>query len=119
MSRLYLTSEERLRFKKLLERVTPIFLYDHKSSLSFQVACKFLKDFIKPLSPISKTRQLIQEFLSQMENQVLDVKQRGEMETLLKELLQKEAEFNPPEILESQKISKSSLISFRADEMQR
>ncbi len=84
-ARLYLTQEERLRFKKLLERVTPSLLHDHELSLSFQVVRKRLSDFIEPLSPVSKTKELIQKLLFLMENRV-NFKRKEDIAHLLKEL---------------------------------
>ena len=85
-SRLYLTCEERLRFKKLLERVVSILLRDHEGSLSFQVARRRLSDFIEPFSPISKTRELIQKLLLLMSERPFDFGKKQKIQLLLEEL---------------------------------
>lgn len=80
------TRKERLKLKKILERVGPILLRNHESSLSFQVAHKLLNDFIHPLSPISKSKRLIQKLISIMENQSSDIEKRQTIASFLKEL---------------------------------
>ena len=82
---LSLTQEEGLKLKKLLDRLNPAFLYDHESSLSFQVACKLLNEFTDPLS-ISKTKELIQKLLFFRENHPIDLIKREQIASLLKEL---------------------------------
>lgn len=60
---LLLTPEGRLRLKKILERVEKPLLEKPDSSLSFQTARKLLKDFADPMSPLSKTKELVERIL--------------------------------------------------------
>ncbi len=86
--RLSLTQEERLRLRKLLESAESILIRQAESSLSFQVIRKKLKEFIFPLSPLSKTKELIDQLLFLTGNQSLDLEKRNEVTSILIELKQ-------------------------------
>jgi len=82
------TQEDHLRLKKLLESAESLLIHQAESSLSFQVIRKKLKEFIFPLSPLSKTKELIDKILSLTGNQSLDLEKRSEVTSILKELKQ-------------------------------
>ncbi len=62
-TRIYLTEEESLRLKKLLESVERFLLNKCPSSLSIQIARQRLNELTPVLAPTSEVKRLIDRFL--------------------------------------------------------
>lgn len=85
-TRVYLTDEESLRLKKLLNSVEKFLINKCPSQLSIQIARRRLTELTPPLAPTSEVMRLINQFLDLSERDVFNGERNDEMFTVVDRL---------------------------------